>query len=93
MSLYILDTDILSLYWEGEPLVTQRVREHQATELAITVISVEEQLSGWYTLVRQARQPAQQAHAYQRLADYDELAGRCVSAADAGLLPSTETKP
>jgi len=69
MSLFVLDTDILSLYWEGEEAVRQRVDARPAEELAITVISVEEQLSGWYSLIRQAKRPPQRAQAYRRLAD------------------------
>jgi tRNA(fMet)-specific endonuclease VapC len=69
MSLFVLDTDTLSLYWEGHPTVCQRVQAHPAAELAITVISVEEQLTGWYTLLRQVRQPPDVARAYRRLAE------------------------
>jgi tRNA(fMet)-specific endonuclease VapC len=47
MSLYVLDTDTLTLFEEGHPSVLQRVEAHSADDLAITVLSVEEQLSGW----------------------------------------------
>jgi tRNA(fMet)-specific endonuclease VapC len=69
MSLFVLDADILTLYRAGHPIVQQRVHSHAPTELAITVMSVEEQLSGWYALVRQARRPDEIAHAYDRLID------------------------
>jgi tRNA(fMet)-specific endonuclease VapC len=36
---------------------------------AVTVISLEEQLSGWYTLLRRARRPDDLARVYQRLVD------------------------
>lgn len=65
MSLYVLDTDVLSLYQQGHPGLSARVQSHDLTELAITVISLEEQLTGWYTLLRQARQPKQTIVAYQ----------------------------
>jgi tRNA(fMet)-specific endonuclease VapC len=42
--------------------------EHPRNALAITVMTVEEQLSGWYTLLRQTKQPAELARTYQRLA-------------------------
>jgi tRNA(fMet)-specific endonuclease VapC len=67
MSLFVLDTDILTLYQEGHTLVCQRVDSHPAAELAITVMTVEEQLSGWYTLLRQTKQPKELARTYQRL--------------------------
>jgi tRNA(fMet)-specific endonuclease VapC len=49
MTLYVLDTDTLSLLAKGHPAVQARVAGCAAHELAITVISVEEQLSGWFT--------------------------------------------
>jgi tRNA(fMet)-specific endonuclease VapC len=69
MNLYVLDTDILSLYQHSHPLVTQRVDARLAGEVRITVISVEEQLLGWYSALRKAKQKEQIAHAYQRLAE------------------------
>jgi hypothetical protein len=63
-----------------------KVRDHDPSELAITVLTVEEQLSGWYTEVRKAKRPERLARAYRELArtirflsrlrivDYDEAA-------------------
>jgi tRNA(fMet)-specific endonuclease VapC len=67
MSLFVLDTDILTMYQLGHAAVVQHVAARQPCDLAITVISVEEQLSGWYRRLRQARKPHQLANAYQRL--------------------------
>jgi tRNA(fMet)-specific endonuclease VapC len=50
MSLYVLDTDTLSLYRHGHAAVVQHTLTHPPEVLAITVITVEEQLSGWYEL-------------------------------------------
>jgi tRNA(fMet)-specific endonuclease VapC len=69
MALYVLDTDILSLFDEGDALVCQRVIAHSPDELAITAITVEEQLSGWYAYLRQAKQPPDVARAYRELAE------------------------
>jgi tRNA(fMet)-specific endonuclease VapC len=69
MSLFVLDTDILTLHHRGHPAVRQNVGSHPAAELAIAVISVEEQLSGWYTVLRRASQPPELARAYRRLAE------------------------
>jgi tRNA(fMet)-specific endonuclease VapC len=68
MSLYVLDTDIISLLQDGDPAVSNRVAQCPPSQLAISVISVEEQLSGWYRRLRQAKQPEQLARAYERLA-------------------------
>jgi len=67
MSLYVLDTDTLSLLQEGHAAVLARVASCAADDLAITVISVEEQLSGWYRRLRRAKQPEALAKVYDRL--------------------------
>ena len=69
MSLHILDTDTLTLFQEGHPAIRKRASEHPQNELAITVLSVEEQLSGWYTALRRAKQIDRLAWAYRRLAE------------------------
>ena len=69
MSLYVLDTDILSLFQRGHPVVCQHVAAHPLTDLTITVISVEEQLSGWYALLRSTTRRDELALIYQSLAE------------------------
>jgi tRNA(fMet)-specific endonuclease VapC len=85
MTLFVLDTDILTLLERGDPAVVAHVAVHSPAEIAISVITIEEQLSGWYTQLRQAKRPDRLAWAYRRLAatvrflrnvqilDYDEL--------------------
>ena len=69
MTLYVLDTDMLTLLEEGHPAVGRRFLQERLEDTAITVLSVEEQLSGWYTEVRKAKRPERLAWAYRRLAD------------------------
>jgi tRNA(fMet)-specific endonuclease VapC len=69
MTLYVLDTDMLTLLEDGHPTVGQRFLQHRPEETATTVLTVEEQLSGWYTEVRKAKRPERLAWAYRRLAD------------------------
>jgi len=47
MSLYLLDTDHLSLYQMGHPRVLRQILGHIHDQVAVSVITVEEQLSGW----------------------------------------------
>ena len=68
MTPYILETDTLTLAQQGHPRVSQQCQARPTSDLAITVISVEEELSGWYTMLRKARRPHDLARAYQRLA-------------------------
>jgi tRNA(fMet)-specific endonuclease VapC len=75
MSLYVLDTDILTLYRRNHPVVVSRIDAQPPDELAITVMSVEEQLSGWYRMLRRARQPDKLAAAYEELAEATAFLG------------------
>jgi len=68
MSLFVLDSDILSLLQSGEAEIAVRIAKRPTHEVAVSVITVEEQLRGWYTLVRRAKKPPQVARAYDRLA-------------------------
>jgi tRNA(fMet)-specific endonuclease VapC len=69
MSLFVLDTDILTLYYRGDATVVRSVNARPASQLAISVLTVDEQLTGWYTLTRQARRPDEIARAYAHLGD------------------------
>src|ERR1700687_1034894 len=67
MNLAILDTDVLTLYQRGDPVVVRRAQALPLPQLAVTIISVEEELTGWYTRLRRARKRDQLAAVYQRL--------------------------
>ena len=69
MSLFVLDTDLLTLYYRGDPIVVRSVDARPATDLAISALSVDEQLTGWYTLTRQVRRTEEIARAYAHLGD------------------------
>lgn len=69
MSRYVLDTDILSLYQQGNVAVRERIAQHQSEDLAVTIITVEEQLSSWYTMRRQVKGREMLALVYQRFTD------------------------
>lgn len=69
MKQYVLDTDILSLFQRSHPAVTAEVRKHASAELTISVLTVEEQLSGWYKELRRATRPPVLAAVYQRMAE------------------------
>lgn len=65
---YILDSDTLSLLENGHERVVSKVAERQVGEVAISVITVDESLRGWFSLVRKAKNRQQLAFAYDRLA-------------------------
>ena len=69
MSLYVLDTDMLTLYRRGHDVVLRHALTYPPEDLAITVITVEEQLSGWYALLRQVKASADLTRVYDRLVE------------------------
>jgi tRNA(fMet)-specific endonuclease VapC len=69
MKVYVLDTDTLSLLQRGHSNATLRCAAKSPGELAITVISVEEQLSGRLRFIRKVRKPDDLARAYQSVID------------------------
>jgi tRNA(fMet)-specific endonuclease VapC len=76
MSLYILDTDTLTRYQRGLPGPMARVDAHEPSELAVTVITVEEETTGWYSLLRKVKSPDEIVRAYERLGQAIPLLAR-----------------
>ena len=68
MSMFLLDTDHLTLYQRGHPQVLQNVAQHLTDQLAISVITVEEQLTGWQRALHQAKDDVRREQIYQRMA-------------------------
>jgi tRNA(fMet)-specific endonuclease VapC len=68
VSLFLLDTDHLTLYHMGHPQLLQNVARHLTHHLAISVITVEEQLTGWQRALNQATSNPRREQIYQRMA-------------------------
>jgi len=68
MSLYVLDTDIFTLLLHKHPVVYQRVAACKPSDLAVTVITVEEQVLGWVGRLRRVRSAKEKARAYHDMA-------------------------
>jgi hypothetical protein len=67
MSLFLLDTDTLSLLQWGHPAVLQQVNARPVADVAVCVLSVQEQVQGWQAAINRARTPQQLALAYDLL--------------------------
>jgi tRNA(fMet)-specific endonuclease VapC len=69
MNLYVVDTDILSLYQRNHPQVCTRIRIARQNNLIIktTVITVEEQYGGRLAQIRKAQNPEALILAYDLL--------------------------
>ena len=83
MSLYILDTDIVTLHQRNHLQVTTKISAHDPEELAITVITLEEQIRG--RLAQIGRSQTGIVAAYERLyATVDYFCGMAVFLFDTG---------
>lgn len=69
MTQFLLDTDTLSLLQQGHATVLQRVNSHPVSDIAVSTITLQEQMQGWQTGLNRARNPQQIAIAHQRLVD------------------------
>jgi tRNA(fMet)-specific endonuclease VapC len=69
MTLYVLDTDLLSLYQRNHPHVCARIRLARQNGLILktTVVTVEEQYGGRLAQIRKAQTPETLVAAYDRL--------------------------
>jgi len=67
MNRYVLDTNTLTLYQRGNESVTRCAQAHSLVELATAIISVEEQLGGWYAELRRFKKRDQLAAVYLRM--------------------------
>jgi tRNA(fMet)-specific endonuclease VapC len=67
MILWILDTDHVSLFQTGHPLVTERVQSIDPAEIAVTIVTVEEQMYGRLKRIRRAKSTDELRLAYFNL--------------------------
>ncbi|MFN6513454.1 MAG: type II toxin-antitoxin system VapC family toxin [Nostoc sp. CreGUA01] len=89
MSLWILDTDTLTLFQNQHPLIKQRINQVSFQDIAVTVITVEEQMRGWLDAIRQSSEVERLRWGYLglrqgveffnliRILDFDETATSC----------------
>ena len=73
MSLYILDSDHLSLQQRGHPEILKRLLITPPDDIAITVITAEELIRGRLAQVRKAKQADKRVSAYRWLINAFEL--------------------
>jgi tRNA(fMet)-specific endonuclease VapC len=55
MTLWILDTDHVSLFQTGHPLITQKIQSFDPNSIAVTIVTVEEQMYGRLNRIRRAK--------------------------------------
>ena len=62
--MFILDTDHATLYQQGHPALGERLRSLSTGELATTVVTYEEQISGRLAVVRRASKSSERIQAF-----------------------------
>jgi tRNA(fMet)-specific endonuclease VapC len=67
LSLWILDTDHVSLFQRGHPQIVKRLAEVAPTDISITVITLEEQIRGRFNMIRRAASSSELTLAYRNL--------------------------
>lgn len=68
MTRYILDTDHVTLFQYGHPIITARVLQMDEGSIFTTTVTMEEQLEGRLAVIRQAAtKPQYLARAYENL--------------------------
>jgi len=68
MAIYVLDTDMLSLFQRNHSQVLAAVDSHATDQLCLSTITLEEQIGGWSALARSAKTPQADEHAAMLLA-------------------------
>src|SRR5262245_35515596 len=76
MSAYVLDTDTTTLLLRGHAAVCKRAGEQAPDSLVITIVTVEEILTGWYGQIRRATKDDQLLRAYTALQQAVEFIAR-----------------
>jgi hypothetical protein len=79
MTEYALDTDTATLLLRGHAQVCARGAAVKAEQLSVTIITVEEILTGWYSQIRRAKNDEQVLRAYASLQQGVEFLGGCGS--------------
>ena len=65
--IWILDTDHVSLFQNNHPAIMRRVNRVNALEIAVTVVTVAEQMRGWLNIINQSPQSGRLIWAYKGL--------------------------
>jgi len=76
MSVWVLDTDTVSLLLRGHAGVAARVADKPPDQLALTIVTVEELLSGWHARIRRAKTDEATERAYLALQPSVEFTSR-----------------
>ncbi len=66
MALWILNTNHVTLLAHSHPNILKRIRDIEEEDLAITIITAEEQIRGWFKVINESDiKPEKLVNAYK----------------------------
>ena len=74
--MFLMDTDVFTLFQTGDVRVAANVADCHEDQLAISIITVEEVLNGWYSRLRRRNSAEQTVAVYSRLQSAVEFCSR-----------------
>jgi tRNA(fMet)-specific endonuclease VapC len=66
---YIFDSDTFTHYTYGHSIVAAKAEAQSEGAVGLSAITLEESLTGWYSLLRKCRHPEQIEHTYHSMID------------------------
>ena len=76
MPAFVLDTDTFSLFLKGHSRVCGNILGRPLDQTTTTIITVEEELGGWYSVLRQTKDHTALARTYRRMTETVEALSR-----------------
>lgn len=73
---YLLDTNILSALGWADPRLLARLAAVSSESVCVSVVSVDEMLTGWHSMLRRTKDDEARAVIYSRFASTVQLAGQ-----------------
>lgn len=72
MTLYVLDTDHVSMWLEDHPVICENIAQHRL-DLVITIVTVQEIFNGWISRINHPSEASRQVSLYAKLSGFIAL--------------------
>ena len=72
MTLYVLDTDHVSMWLEDHPVICENIAQHRSN-LVITIVTVQEIFNGWISRINHPSEASRQVSLYAKLLGFIAL--------------------
>jgi tRNA(fMet)-specific endonuclease VapC len=72
VTLYVLDTDHVSMWLEDHPVICENIAQHRS-DLVITIVTVQEIFNGWISRINHPSEASRQVSLYAKLSGFIAL--------------------